>query len=630
VAFDIYGNSRRRSSVTMADIDSMTGLEFESFVGDLLKNLGYTGVQVTKSSGDQGVDVIASKNGKKYAIQCKNYSSSLNNKPIQEVTTGKAIYGCDVGVVLTNSTFNQNAVEAAKATGTLLWDRRTLQKMLSQSTFSKPIPPVVNSMPQVEAREPIPGTGYQIQSSTPINQNSTPQKKCRPVWLVIGIVLLVFNGLGMFTGTVASLSSGFDGADIAVLVFLFVFFLLGLFLVVRNKGGKSSSKEYYRSYEPYYGKKISWVAVGLCLCFFFPVGFYLLYKRVSQYSNSDELHLNSKTSKNWAVVFFCLGVFCIIVAIAGSAEILIAALLFTIMGIVLLKRSIMLSQLHNNLPSAQKNTAPMPNISAQQIHEPIEDIGEPDVQNGGRFSEYLYNAGSIESTHVVVHCKGCNAPNRIAKGTVVECEYCGAPVGEQSGNEPTLDNEEAAISRAFAVIQRLLESMDEVSDDLSDSFDRLTHAMETFPNRSMPLDVELNRVSVCLNNFSGEAKRISAGIRAQVMIACDNLMSYDDESWEKVETEVEKFSEIKSTLSETISSMRTFRHTVETSNVNAGFQTYKIKTAQMQLAKQIDQSLAVLQSAMADFSESIKIFRNAKFTSKTERINAQKHKGVII
>ena len=92
MAFNIYGNGRRRSSVSMADIDAMSGLEFESFVGDLLKSLGYSGVEVTKSSGDQGVDVIASKDGTKYAIQCKNYSSPLNNKPIQEVTTGKAVW----------------------------------------------------------------------------------------------------------------------------------------------------------------------------------------------------------------------------------------------------------------------------------------------------------------------------------------------------------------------------------------------------------------------------------------------------------------------------------------------------------------------------------------------------------
>ena len=40
MAFNIYGNSRRRSSVSMADIDAMSGLEFESFVGDLLKKFG--------------------------------------------------------------------------------------------------------------------------------------------------------------------------------------------------------------------------------------------------------------------------------------------------------------------------------------------------------------------------------------------------------------------------------------------------------------------------------------------------------------------------------------------------------------------------------------------------------------
>ena len=630
MAFNIYGNSRRRSSVSMADIDAMSGLEFESFVGDLLKSLGYSGVEVTKSSGDQGVDVIASKDGIKYAIQCKNYSSPLNNKPIQEVTTGKAVYGCDVGVVLTNSTFNQHAVEAANATGTLLWDRQILQKMLSQSSFAKPIspmdaqtkqPPVVQMNDQME---------YHIQQTPCIETAPNSGKKRNVVLYVIGIVLLVFNGLGMFAGIVTLLQSGFDGGDVALFVFLLVFFLLGLFFVLKNKNRENAVKGSYRAFQPYSGKPISWIAVGLCLYFFFPAGFYLLYKKMSQYANATELLKNSKTLKNWATVFMCLGGFCVVMAIsAKEAAMLIAIVPFIVMGILLLQRSKMLSKIYGDLPSSQKvhissNITPAQPQPQKTIDE---DVFEDVVQDGGNFDEFRYHAGTIESTYIIVHCKGCNAPNRIIKGSVAECEYCGAPVGEQADTEQTLDNEEAAISKAFAVMQRLLESMDEVSDDLNEGFDRLAHAMETFPNRSMPLDVELNRVSGCLNNFAGEAKRISAGIRAQVMIACDNLMAYDDESWEKVEVEVEKFTEIKNTLSETISSMRTFRHTIETLNVNAGFQTYKIKTAQIQLVKVIDQSLSVLQSSMADFTESIKTFRNAKFTSKTQRINAQKRKG---
>ena len=76
-------------------------------------------MEVTRASGDQGVDILAEKGEIKYAIQCKNYSSPLNNKPIQEVTTGKAVYGCDIGVVLTNSTFNDSAIEAANAGETI-------------------------------------------------------------------------------------------------------------------------------------------------------------------------------------------------------------------------------------------------------------------------------------------------------------------------------------------------------------------------------------------------------------------------------------------------------------------------------------------------------------------------------
>lgn len=622
MAFDRYGNSRKRTYVTMADIDSMGGLEFESFVGELLKSIGYSGVQVTKSSGDQGVDVIAHKDGKKYAIQCKNYSSPLNNKPIQEVTTGKAIYGCDVGVVLTNSTFNSNAVEAARATGTLLWDRSTLKKMLEQSPMGKP-------RIEVERRyQPAPAvqnSPVQV-SPTPKATNTAGTTKPRNVVLyVIGTILLWFSGIGLFAGVVACASSGISGDDIPPFVFLLILFALGLFWTKRNKKTDGTTKTgSYHLYIPYTGKKTSWVAVGLCLYFFFPVGFYLLCKKMSQYKDAEELQRNSRTLKNWATVFMCFGGFSLVMALTGTAEVLIAVAVFVGMGIISLSKSKSLSKLYDSLPNS-----PM----EQQLHQGSSNaetvIEEPasEIHSGGNFSEYRYHAGKIDSTYVVVHCKGCNAPNRIVKGKTCECEYCGSLVGEHMADEITIDNEEVAITKAFAVIQRLLESLDEVSDDLSDGFDRLTHAMETFPNRSMPLDVEINHVSDCIRNFSGEAKRISAGVRAQVLIACDNLMAYDDDSWAKVETEIEQFNEIKATLSETISSMRSFRHSMDNLNVNAGFQTYRIKTAQLQLVKEIDQAITILQSAMSDFTESLKSFRNAKFTSKTERINTQKQRG---
>lgn len=118
-------------SVTMSRIDKMDGHDFEHFTAELLKKLGYEGVKVTPSSGDQGVDVIAVKDGKKYAIQCKRYGQKLGNKPVQEVYAGKTIYGCSVAVVLTNNYFTEGGKEAARALGVELWDRDKLERMLT-------------------------------------------------------------------------------------------------------------------------------------------------------------------------------------------------------------------------------------------------------------------------------------------------------------------------------------------------------------------------------------------------------------------------------------------------------------------------------------------------------------------
>lgn len=112
------------------DIDKMEGHDFEYWCADLLKMNGYANVRVTPGSGDQGVDVLAEKDGIKYAIQCKCYNKDLGNTPVQEVESGRVYYGCHVGAVMTNRYFTQGAKELATKTGTLLWDRDYLETAL--------------------------------------------------------------------------------------------------------------------------------------------------------------------------------------------------------------------------------------------------------------------------------------------------------------------------------------------------------------------------------------------------------------------------------------------------------------------------------------------------------------------
>ena len=127
--------SMQESSLTpvssIKDIDKMDGPVFENFCAELLRELGYQDVRVTKASGDQGIDIIAFKDSVKYGIQCKRYSENIGNNAIQEANAGKAYYGCHVGIVMTNEFFTSSAKQLANAIGIVLWDRDKLTQMIS-------------------------------------------------------------------------------------------------------------------------------------------------------------------------------------------------------------------------------------------------------------------------------------------------------------------------------------------------------------------------------------------------------------------------------------------------------------------------------------------------------------------
>lgn len=98
----------------------MDGHDYEYLVARYLKGHGYTGAKVTKASGDYGVDVTAHKGGHKYAVQCKYYSKPVGISAVQEAAAGKAYYGCDAAMVVTNNTFTKAARDLAKVNGVIL------------------------------------------------------------------------------------------------------------------------------------------------------------------------------------------------------------------------------------------------------------------------------------------------------------------------------------------------------------------------------------------------------------------------------------------------------------------------------------------------------------------------------
>lgn len=115
----------------------MDGHQYEQKCAQYLREQGYTNVTVTRGSGDQGVDITAMKDGKKYAIQCKYYEGNVGNKAIQEVYAGAAFYNCSVAMVITNSFFTKSAKELAKKLKVILVEDINAIKLMESSQAAK-------------------------------------------------------------------------------------------------------------------------------------------------------------------------------------------------------------------------------------------------------------------------------------------------------------------------------------------------------------------------------------------------------------------------------------------------------------------------------------------------------------
>jgi len=98
---------------------NLDGHEFEDWVAKTFVIAGWD-AEVTVASGDQGVDVLARREGKVLAVQCKFYSQPVGNKAVQEVYSGKVHYQADVAAVVSNAGYTESAKALAQSTGVLL------------------------------------------------------------------------------------------------------------------------------------------------------------------------------------------------------------------------------------------------------------------------------------------------------------------------------------------------------------------------------------------------------------------------------------------------------------------------------------------------------------------------------
>ena len=110
-------------------INLHSGNDFELYLVNLFRELNYK-VKHCGKTGDQGGDLIVSKNDMTYVVQAKYYLNKLDNTSIQEVVGAIRFYNADKGIVITNSTFTSKAKELAEANKIILIDGEGLKKLV--------------------------------------------------------------------------------------------------------------------------------------------------------------------------------------------------------------------------------------------------------------------------------------------------------------------------------------------------------------------------------------------------------------------------------------------------------------------------------------------------------------------
>jgi HJR/Mrr/RecB family endonuclease len=119
----------RRQQLLKRDWKALRSVPFEKFLEEVLRELGYV-VETTRVTGDQGADLIVSKDGHRTAIQVKGYFSSVANSAVQEAHTAMAYYKCEACVVITNSRFTPAAKDVAGRVGCVLIDEDALPVLI--------------------------------------------------------------------------------------------------------------------------------------------------------------------------------------------------------------------------------------------------------------------------------------------------------------------------------------------------------------------------------------------------------------------------------------------------------------------------------------------------------------------
>ena len=122
-------------------LDGMTWQQFEMLVGEGFRRKGFQVVETGGGGSDGGVDLVLSKRGEKYLVQCKQWRAfKVGVEIVRELYGVMAARGATGGFVVTSGRFSAEASRFAEGRNVTLMDGDQLKALLRSTAGASPVP----------------------------------------------------------------------------------------------------------------------------------------------------------------------------------------------------------------------------------------------------------------------------------------------------------------------------------------------------------------------------------------------------------------------------------------------------------------------------------------------------------
>lgn len=198
----------------------------------------------------------------------------------------------------------------------------------------------------------------------------------------------------------------------------------------------------------------SWIAIIIMMCVFWPIGVYLLYKRLKV--DRKAAMGSGKALSGFGIVLIVIGGCALLGGIAGGgSNAAMVAVFFLVLGIVLKRMAtknkkqtmrvrqyiaLIINQHITSLDELSRATGCTYNVVCDDLNKMIEKGYLPGAYlnlslrrimlPGQQAPVYRQNnpGQRAQARTKVITCKGCGAEMIVAEGTIRKCEYCGTPL----------------------------------------------------------------------------------------------------------------------------------------------------------------------------------------------------------